>query len=364
MVGLLDRLRARSPKTQLIVIVPKATGPLIDALNGRGVQVIPLLLPNLLLKANRKSLFLSLLKLVAGTPQLLSYLSKLQSTLKQIQPQRVYSNGLKCHLMLGILSSKLPYSITFHLRDILASSVMRSLLKSFCQSKNSEWLSNSFATQKSLEPIPSKVIHNGIDPDDLKTSKKLSLRASLGLKPEDQLIGMIGILTPWKGQELLLRAAERLLKQSSHYHFVFAGDDIYDTSKSSYKTELIKKAKELSIDQNVHFLGFVTPPAAFYAEVDMIVHASIRPEPFGRVIVESMMMHTPFVASAAGGVLEIVPDSYKHHLFRQGSVEELSRKIPQALTSSHDELQLNFRQATERFGPANLDALADHLTKV
>ena len=56
------------------------------------------------------------------------------------------------------------------------------------------------------------------------------------------------------------------------------------------------------------FAGFRDDVFAALAELDVLVHASTLPEPFGQVVIEGMAAGLPVVAAAAGGPLEIVTD--------------------------------------------------------
>ncbi len=67
-------------------------------------------------------------------------------------------------------------------------------------------------------------------------------------------------------------------------------------------------ATELGIEKIVGFTGFVDDSAAALRALDIVVHASTQPEPFGLAIAEGMACGKPVVVSAAGGAIEIVTD--------------------------------------------------------
>jgi glycosyltransferase involved in cell wall biosynthesis len=74
----------------------------------------------------------------------------------------------------------------------------------------------------------------------------------------------------------------------------------------------------------VDFAGHVDDVTAVLADLDVLVHCSVQPEPFGQVIVEAMASGVPVVASAAGGPLEIVTDDVDGLLTSPGDVGELA----------------------------------------
>jgi glycosyltransferase involved in cell wall biosynthesis len=82
---------------------------------------------------------------------------------------------------------------------------------------------------------------------------------------------------------------------------------MYDTQGSERSMdELRATVTRLGLGERVGFVGVVDDVAAAMRSLDVVVHASTRPEPFGRVIVEAMAVGRPVVVSFAGGVTEIV----------------------------------------------------------
>ena len=67
-------------------------------------------------------------------------------------------------------------------------------------------------------------------------------------------------------------------------------------------------AAELGIEKIVGFTGFVDDSASALRALDIVVHASTQPEPFGLAIAEGMACGKPVIVSAAGGAIEIVKD--------------------------------------------------------
>ena len=69
-------------------------------------------------------------------------------------------------------------------------------------------------------------------------------------------------------------------------------------------------AEEPGLQGRVHFLGFQSDVTPIFQAMDVVVHCSVAPEPFGRVIVEAMLAGTPVVATRGGGVDEIITDGH------------------------------------------------------
>jgi glycosyltransferase involved in cell wall biosynthesis len=104
------------------------------------------------------------------------------------------------------------------------------------------------------------------------------------------------------------------------------GGPMYQTIGSQYsKHELETLAKDLGIADRVGFTGYVESPAAAMRALDIVVHASTRPEPFGLSVVEAMACGLPVVAADGGGVAEII---------RTGGAIGVRQGSPDALASS------------------------------
>ena len=126
----------------------------------------------------------------------------------------------------------------------------------------------------------------------------------------------MGVLARWKGQLDFVRAAARLIAEGSQDHFVIVGDEIYDTSgESGFGAELRAQVKDLRLESKIHFTGFMADIPEVMNGLDILVHASTLPEPFGRVVIEGYACETPVIASRAGGILEIAEDGRSALLF-------------------------------------------------
>jgi glycosyltransferase involved in cell wall biosynthesis len=115
-----------------------------------------------------------------------------------------------------------------------------------------------------------------------------------------QLVGMFGRINRWKGQAIFLQALAKL----PDVHGVIAGAAYFGDEE--YEQQVRQLARDLGIDHRVTFAGHVDDVMNAMAACDVVAHCSTAPEPFGQVIVQSMLAGTPVVASDGGGVREIV----------------------------------------------------------
>jgi glycosyltransferase involved in cell wall biosynthesis len=174
-----------------------------------------------------------------------------------------------------------------------------------------------------------RVIHCGVDLNEFgphRASRGDALRAELGVGRGTVVVGMVGRFQRWKGQHVFLEAVARLRPQFPGTIFWLVGDTLFGL-EPEYRHSLEGQVKELGLTQSVHFLGFQADMPSVYAAMDIVVHASINPEPLGLVILEGMAMARPVVVADAGGPREIVQDSETGLRYPPGDSGALAERI-------------------------------------
>ena len=122
---------------------------------------------------------------------------------------------------------------------------------------------------------------------------------------EVQRVVMLGRLSPWKGQDLFLRAFAAAFEGSSAEAYVVGGPLF---GEDDYEKELTLEAEELGIADRVHFIGHVSDPWEWLVDADVLAHCSRIPEPFGRVVVQGLWARCAVVATRPGGPQEVITD--------------------------------------------------------
>ncbi len=152
-----------------------------------------------------------------------------------------------------------------------------------------------------------RVIYNGVGVPSLEVAgPEVSLRRELAVPDEDLLVGMIGRISYWKGQEILAEAARLVLQQRQDVHFVAVGS--YFSDQSQYLRELEVGIRSLGIGDRFHLLPYRADVGSVYRSLDVFVLPSRMPEPFGRVTVEAMMHGRAVIATNHGGTCELIQD--------------------------------------------------------
>jgi glycosyltransferase involved in cell wall biosynthesis len=166
--------------------------------------------------------------------------------------------------------------------------------------------SPSLRSGRRLFPVPQiHVVPNGVDLDRFKPAPRTGwIHEKLGLPRDVRLIGMPAVFARWKGHEAVIEAFRSLEKDFPNVHLVFIGGSIYDTVAEREFGEQLNAL--IGGAARVHALPFQPKIESVYPELDLAVHYSLRPEPFGRVILEAMASGVPVLAAREGGPLEIL----------------------------------------------------------
>jgi len=149
-----------------------------------------------------------------------------------------------------------------------------------------------------------RTILNGIPLDRYVRDATRPLRAQLDLAPREPLIGVVGRITPWKGQELFLQIAEQWIASGRAGRFVIIGRAFNEDAP--FEQQLRSRIAQAPLHGRVSMVPFQSDIAAALSSLDVLLHTSLKPEPFGRVLIESMAVGTPLVAAGAGGVTAIL----------------------------------------------------------
>jgi len=333
------------PELDVYVLAPKADGPLIIKLKELGIRIEILEIPKLILQTSRLNPFKTILLLLAAIPGSFIYFARLRAHFAREQPQLIHSTGIKCHLMLGIISRFLKVNIVWHLRDILVPGITKNLFL-MLHNPTIHCIANSKATAESIG-LNATVLYNGISTDTYKRTTDRIFSDKYPKIDKPFIIGIIGVLAEWKGQKDFLEMAKHLAPEYPHICFVIIGDTIYDTiGDRNYKRELMEISESTELSGRIYFAGFQKDSVAAINSCDLIVHASRKAEPFGRVIVEAMSCTIPVIASAAGGVLEIISDTKDGLLFSPGDIHEMSRRVELLVTHPQirEQLRINGRK--------------------
>ncbi len=311
LVSSLDRARFHP-----VVVLPRS-GPLAEELDrvGSEVRVVPI--PRAVLSYGRwSSPFSSAAALPAALAGALPVVARLARLISAEGVALVHSNGLKAHLLGCPLRWITRTPLVWHLRDILPPGPLRQLMRFLGRRAPAAIIANSRAVARCLgegsgTPPRLRVIPNGIDLKRYAPVPGLTpLRTEYGLRSDQIAVGIVGVLAPWKGFDVFLESVAAVAPARRDVVFFVVGDEIYDTrGHSGYRRRLEARARALGLGGRMIFTGFRRDIPEVMNSLDVLVHASVGPEPFGRVLMEAMACGRAVIATSGGGVPEVLgPD--------------------------------------------------------
>ncbi|MCO6450187.1 MAG: glycosyltransferase family 4 protein [Caldilineales bacterium] len=152
-----------------------------------------------------------------------------------------------------------------------------------------------------------------------------ALRSQWGVSDDEVLVGVIGRISAWKGQDFFLNALTLALPQAPRLRCVFVGDVV--PGEEARLEQLKDLAQELGVSERVIWAGYRQDAPQIMAAIDILTLPSIRPEPFGMVVVEAMASGKPVIATAHGGPLETVIDGETGHLVSPVEPQQLAQAL-------------------------------------
>lgn len=186
-----------------------------------------------------------------------------------------------------------------------------------------------------LEKLALVTIHNGLDPTEMRVTRSpINVRTELGLDESCRLVGMVGNIKEWKGQEVVVRAMAKIRQEFPDVVCLLIGDT--SPADEAYRNRLATLIEQHQLGSRVLITGYRKDIPNYINALDVQVHASIEPEPFGRVLLEGMALAKPLVASDGGAVQEIVIKGETGMIFRAGSADELASCLEQILSNPQD----------------------------
>jgi glycosyltransferase involved in cell wall biosynthesis len=296
----------------------------------------------------------------------LSYAFRLRRRLRELDPSVVHANSLKSGYY-GVAAARLAgVPLIWHVRDRLATDYMPDLACRMTRSvvrlgahgviANSQVTLGTLGTSRSGQPR--EVVYDPYrrDRPPVRTPGDRSTVT----------IGLVGRISPWKGQDVFLRAMAELRPTVPGLRARVIGDAMFD--ETEYAAGLKELASGLGLEDILEWRGFRSDVESELAELDVLVHCSTIPEPFGMVVVEGMAAGLPVIASSIGGPTEVIQDGEDGMLVAPNDPGAMAAAILLLLTGdTAARLGDAAQQSALRFAPelagAQVEELYDRLVR-
>ncbi len=330
-------------------------GPLQDRLAEQGVAAFVVAGGNGLVGVGTQTSLLSRLWAARHMPGIVSRLAR-----EARQADVVYANSKKALIFAALAARRARRPLIWHqhdemhvpsslpLRGRLSEALLIKLLNRTAARviSVSQAVASTFLAAGGRSDLPI-VIYNGVDAS--KYGPRVDgwrVRREAGMPEAEAVVGCFGRLAAWKGQSVLIEA----LAELPGVHAAVVGGVLF--GEPGYPAALRTLAAQRGVAERVHFLGHRDDVAQLMGAVDVVVHTSVQFEPFGLVIVEGMLSERPVIATAVGGVPELLEDGESGLLVPPGDARALAGALRRVLADTTLRARLaegGHRRALERF---------------
>ena len=350
---LLDLLPAVETRGWRAFCAVPGNGPLIERLRSLGIPVFELELPRL--ASGRKSTG-DVLTFARSLPRVVHTLLRLVDV---NQIDMLYVNGPRVLLAAAWTARRTGTPMVFHCHNELAQPAVARVAGRSIRFANAQVIACCRSAMKPLEryisPGHLRVIYNGVRGPS-------STIATPPARHEKFRIGVIGRISPEKGQVEFLHAAKLLHSRLAACEFVICGSPLFEDRQAQ---QYLARTRGLAAGLPVEFLGWQQDIYTVLAGLDLLVVPSIHEPGAPRIILEAFAAHVPVLAFPTGGIPELMTDRKTGFLVEPlthealaGRIEELLKTPDQLQAAAFEARQLWWKNFTvERYQREVLDAV-------
>ena len=273
------------------------------------------------------------------------------TTARDLGAALIHSNTVRATVYATLAARLASVPLVWHMRDFWLSEAEPAtkwpdrMSKVILSRMATMVLTNSRAVARHLPNSPKlSVLYNGIDlshfdqahiaPANRAVANRAAANKTLvckaaGFPSQAPIVGMIGRVRPWKGQDTFLQMAGELAATAPDCRFLVVGGDPFQV-RDEYEASLMAMCTQLRLDDRVHWTGQMEDVRPWLEAMDIFVHPG-APEPFGLVNIEAMAMGKPVVAFAQGALPEIVAHDETGLLVAPGDTAALTKSVARLL---------------------------------
>ena len=283
----------------------------------------------------------------SNLPRIIRTILKVYNIIKKERIDVVHTDGPRNTFYAGMASKLARRPVITHVRvmdkarfddKIMALFTDHFIFVSRAAKKRFDW---------TTDKKPSTIIYNGIDVEAFEKYRSNSIPEYNENRGKEYFrIGCIGRVEKAKGQIYLIRAAKKVLITFPNCNFTFIGE-----TDKEYLEQLMEEAS--SIEGNITFTGYLDDPYEVMKEMDIIVLPSLS-EGFSRVILESMAMKKPVIATDVGGNPEAIIEGQTGYLVGVRDPNAISSRIIELLENRVKRIEIGeagYQRANDLFRP-------------
>lgn len=232
------------------------------------------------------------------------------------QPDVIHANSIRAGLVMSAASYGLATRVIWHAHDILPRHPLSIAIRFFaCASGRNSILAVSqaaagrfrgFLIRWFARRVPIRVIHNAVDVERFQpnSESRRETRQALGLTEKDKVVGIVGHLTPAKGQLELIEAFAAISREIPDAVLLVIGEALFNRN-DDYLKSLRRAASLCASADRVCFLGTRDDVPALMRGLDLLVVNS-HTEAFALTVLEGLASGTAIVATAVDGTPEMI----------------------------------------------------------
>jgi glycosyltransferase involved in cell wall biosynthesis len=329
-IALLRTLEALDRTRVNPIVVLAEEGPFRERLEAAGIEVHVLPLSEKVREVRKDSLGAAAIAGHLGTlTALFRYAVRVGRFARSCGASVLHCNSLKSDFYGALAGRVARIPVIWHVRDHIDPAYLPApavkLVRALARSLPAGVVTNSDSTTEKLFPAGRGkqrvwTVYDGLSAHE-RTTPKPALGAPFRNHPPR--VGMVGRIVRWKGQHVFLEAAAKLTAEGIDARYVIVGSPLF--GEQEYETELHRMAEPMG--DKVVFRGFQSDIPGILRNLDILIHASISPEPFGQVVIEGMAEGLPVIASDGGGVREIMAEGNPGLVTPMGDASALAASL-------------------------------------
>lgn len=329
-ISLLELIRNLNGSPSVTLILPE-DGPLRVRAAEAGAKVRILSWPERLMRFGERSRISGVAGLLSAATAVPSLARGLAALLREIKADVLVTNGIKAHVLGSVAQKAADVPLVWYLREGLEDRRLSTLLLRLSASRCAKAVAISqYVARESKKVLPTRVpvrvLYNIVDLEAFRPG--LCAPPDLCKVEGEVWFGVVGAVTPLKGQDIFLQAAEKVAADLPNARFLIVGTNFYRSEAAlKFDEALRRQVEKAGLRDRVMFLGFREDIPNIFSVLDVLVQPNRGPEGLGRSVLEALACAVPVIAVNRWGPAELLQNSWAGLLFPWMDAEALAEKM-------------------------------------